>query len=124
MSNGGQRRPVNALSVITSAMVRNSSMFAQAMIDKADSETQWGLGIGRVVEIDYEELFCTLQILVGASGDAERVPIPLTFPGAGHRRITSYNVCYTKLLRWSSAGIRSGRRDLVAGITAWLPGHI
>jgi len=85
MSNGGQRRPVNALSVITSAMVRNSSMFAQAMIDKADSETQWGLGIGRVVEIDYEELFCTLQILVGASGDAERVPIPLTFPGAGHR---------------------------------------
>jgi hypothetical protein len=62
-------------------------MFAKAKIGASDPETQWGLGVGRVVEVDYEEFLITLQILVGGSGDSERVPIPLSFPGAGARHM-------------------------------------
>jgi hypothetical protein len=43
------------------------------------------LGIGRVVNLDYEEFFVTLKIVGGNSVDSVRVPVPMTFPGAGNR---------------------------------------
>ena len=44
-----------------------------------------GLGVARVVEVDYEEHFVTLRTLIGTEQEFERVPIPITYPGAGAR---------------------------------------
>jgi hypothetical protein len=44
-----------------------------------------GLGVARVVGIDYEEHFVTLRTVVGTEQEFERVPVPLTYPGAGCR---------------------------------------
>jgi hypothetical protein len=45
------------------------------------------LGVARVVEFDDVDLLVTLQVLIGASGNYPRIPVPLTLPGAGSRHI-------------------------------------
>ena len=44
-----------------------------------------GLGVARVVGIDYEEHYVTLRTVIGTEQEFERVPVPLTYPGAGTR---------------------------------------
>ena len=44
-----------------------------------------GLGVARVVLVDYEEHFVTLRTLIGTEQEFERVPVPITYPGAGAR---------------------------------------
>jgi len=44
-----------------------------------------GLGVARVVDIDYEEHYVTLRTVIGTEQEFERVPVPLTYPGAGCR---------------------------------------
>jgi len=44
-----------------------------------------GLGVARVVAIDYEEHYVTLRTVIGTEQDFERVPVPLTYPAAGCR---------------------------------------
>lgn len=65
--------------------IQNDPSLAQYRIDSADPEKHWGLGIAQVVEVDYEGFTVTLRVLMGAAGDDDRAPIPMTFPGAGAR---------------------------------------
>jgi hypothetical protein len=44
-----------------------------------------GLGVARVVAVDYEEHYVTLRTVIGTEQEFERVPVPLTYPGAGTR---------------------------------------
>jgi len=44
-----------------------------------------GLGVARVVGIDYEEHYVTLRTVIGTEQEFEKVPVPLTYPGAGCR---------------------------------------
>ena len=44
-----------------------------------------GLGVARVVAIDYEEHYVTLRTVIGTEQEFERVPVPLTYPAAGCR---------------------------------------
>lgn len=43
------------------------------------------LGLGKVVTINYEECKVTLRIVSGTDQQFQRIPVPLTFPGAGNR---------------------------------------
>jgi len=43
------------------------------------------LCLGKVVSVNYEEAKVTLRILSGADQEFQRVPVPITFPGAGDR---------------------------------------
>lgn len=43
------------------------------------------LGVAKVVGINYEEFLVTLRIVTGEEQEFQRVPVPMTFPGAGKR---------------------------------------
>lgn len=46
---------------------------------------EWGLAIGRVTFVNYEEMNVKLRLVYGEEGIYETQPIPLTFPSAGQR---------------------------------------
>jgi len=87
MQGGGgpTRRPVKGADSLTRGKFKNSTMTASKARKDMDPDNNWGLGTAKVVNIDYEDLFVTLRTLTGVSEMFERVPIPLTFPGAGAR---------------------------------------
>ncbi len=80
------KAPPNPFQSIHWGKLLNDEMLAQYRIDTANPETHWGLGIAKVMEVDYEGFTVTLRVVVGAAGDDDRVPVPLTFPGAGRRQ--------------------------------------
>jgi hypothetical protein len=85
MSRMTAKAPPNPFQKIHRGKMLNDELLAQMRIDSANPETQWGLGIAAVVEVDYEDWLVTLRVLVGAAGDGDRAPVPLTCPGAGSR---------------------------------------
>lgn len=54
-------------------------------LDRMNPEHNGFLGVARVTNVNYEEFYVHLKVEVGSSEDFERVPIPLTHPGAGRR---------------------------------------
>lgn len=58
---------------------------AKNKLDQQSPDQNWGLGVAKVVGIDYEEFHVTLRTLIGTDDVFNRVPVPLTFPGAGTR---------------------------------------
>jgi hypothetical protein len=78
-------RPLSEVSGLTVGAVDASKLRADVQNETQVPEANSGLGIAKVVNIDYEELFVTLHTIVGTSQTFERVPIPMTFPGAGNR---------------------------------------
>ena len=79
------RRPVDATTTLHRGRWRASTMKAQKDREDMSPDNNWGLGTAKVVSIDYEDLMVSLRLLTGTSEMVERVPIPLTFPGAGAR---------------------------------------
>ena len=86
-STGTGRRPVSTL---TAASL--GQMLTDPAKTKADGERMHpdkgmghGLGVARVTNIDYEEFYITLRTMTGVEQDFERVPVPMTWPGAGNR---------------------------------------
>lgn len=67
------------------AKIKTSSFNAQKAVERMSPDMNWGLGIAKVVNVDYEEFTAQLRTITGASGQYERVPIPITFPGSGMR---------------------------------------
>ena len=82
--SGKGNRPVAFRPVPRGKMLTSSSK-ARQDIKRSRPESQNTLGVAKVINIDYEEFFVTLRTLTGVSQMYERVPIPLTFPGAGTR---------------------------------------
>jgi len=86
MADGTQgRRTVSTVESVHRGSLRASSLKAKRDIEQMSPDMNWGLGMARVVNVDYEEYFVTLRTLMGASQMYERVPVPITFPGAGAR---------------------------------------
>lgn len=85
MSNG--RRPVSALGTLHLGEIHNDPVYIQKKLEEMnpDQGGNLGLGVCRVVSVDYEEHFVTLRTLLGTEQEFERVPVPLTYPGAGAR---------------------------------------
>jgi hypothetical protein len=54
-------------------------------VEKGDPDRNWGLGVATVTNVDYEEFYVTLKTVIGTSQEFDRVPVPMTFPGAGAR---------------------------------------
>lgn len=79
------RRPVSVLTSVSRGEILSAPTTQLAEIDEVNPEIQWGLGVARVTELDYEEHYVSLQVLIGASGTHERVPVPMSYPGAGVR---------------------------------------
>lgn len=44
-----------------------------------------GLAVARVTNIDYEEHYVSLRMVIGTEQHFDKVPVPLTYPGAGCR---------------------------------------
>ena len=70
---------------IQRAKLRSSGTFARAGLDRMSPDMNWGLGVAKVTNIDYEDFTATVRTITGAAGQYERVPVPLTFPGVGMR---------------------------------------
>jgi hypothetical protein len=66
-------------------MLTNTPMHAKKILKRMSPDNNWGLGIAKVVNINYEEFYVTLRTVMGASKTFKRVPIPLSFPAAGAR---------------------------------------
>mgnify|MGYP006928157744 CR=1 FL=1 len=64
--------------------IRTDPLTIRAHLNRSNPERSLALAVARVTEVDYEEMFVTLRTAVGAK-DAERVPVPITFPGVGNR---------------------------------------
>jgi|SaaInlStandDraft_4_1057021.scaffolds.fasta_scaffold00948_4 hypothetical protein len=80
-----RRRPVSVLDTVSRGSMLTSTAKARKDKEKGRPESNWGLGIAEVASIDYEEFYVTLRTITGTSDTFERVPVPMTFPGAGAR---------------------------------------
>jgi hypothetical protein len=81
-------------------------------IDRTNPDLNQTLGIAKVVNVNYEEMFVTLRTLLGSSQTFERVPVPLTFPGAGNRQFLGSlpmvgDFCIIGWLRQESRGTKT-----------------
>lgn len=47
--------------------------------------SSYALGVAKVIFVNYEEMTVTLRTVIGEDQEFQRVPVPLTFPGAGRR---------------------------------------
>ena len=85
MSNG--RRPVSALSSLHHGEIRHEPEFIKKKLrdQHPDQGGGKGLGVAKVVLVDYEEHYVTLRTMIGTEQEFERVPVPITYPGAGAR---------------------------------------
>lgn len=81
------RKPVSALASLHLGEITQEPEYLKKKLRDMDPDQggNRGLGVARVVDIDYEEHFVTLRTLVGTQQEFERVPVPLTYPGAGAR---------------------------------------
>lgn len=79
------RRAVPVLESVPRGEIMGSTEKIREDLHKGQADRNWGLGICKVINIDYEEFYVTLRQLTGSSDDFDRIPVPLTFPGAGNR---------------------------------------
>lgn len=85
MDNG--RRPVTTLAAVSRGEMLADPIKLKNDLDRMNPDLGQSafLGVARVITIDYEEYFVTLRTMTGTEQEFERVPVPLTFPGAGAR---------------------------------------
>jgi len=117
-------RPGN--SSLTQGMIDTSSLMAQQELRKASPDNNYGLGIAKVTNLDYEGYLVTLRVLSGASGEYERVPVPLTFPGVGNRHFFGAmpqigDICVVGWMTQNSASAKVPEGTKMPVILAWVP---
>ena len=85
--SGEGRRPVSALGSFSRGEIKAEPEYIKKQLrdQHPDQGGSTGLGIGRVVLVDYEEHYVTLRTQTGTEQEFHRVPVPLTYPGAGAR---------------------------------------
>lgn len=121
--NATRRRPVEALTTVSLGGLRASPVKTQRDIDEMRPDNNYGLGVAKVVNIDYEGLFVTLRTVLGASETFKRVPTPMTFPGAGARHFCGSmpeigDMCVIGWAAQESGAENGGTKSPV--ILAWL----
>lgn len=75
----------HAKAVAQRSSIRASGAKARGDLNRMNPDMNWGMGVARVVNIDYEAFTATLRTIIGTAGQYERVPVPISFPGAGMR---------------------------------------
>lgn len=105
--------------------MRASSLKAKQDKKKTSPDNNYGLGIAKVTNINYEEYLVTLRVVSGASGTYERVPVPLTLPGAGARHFFGAipqigDLCVVGWMVQQSATTDSGEGTKTPVILSWL----
>jgi len=85
MSEG--RRPVASLTSLHLGDITQEPEYLKKKLrdQHPDQGGSTGLGVCRVVGVDYEEHLVTLRTMIGTEQEFERVPVPMTYPGAGAR---------------------------------------
>jgi len=80
-------RAWNTLGRVHRGDLKNQPFAKKKQLDEMNPDRggNMGLGVARVVAIDYEEHYVTLRTVIGTEQEFERVPVPLTYPGAGTR---------------------------------------
>lgn len=81
------------LATLKPADIKISQMGAVARKEAMNPDANYGLGLAKVINIDYAEFYVTLRTLGGTSQQFDRIPIPLTFPGAGNRHFFGAMPC-------------------------------
>ena len=84
MTAPSARRP-GAPPTLTRGQMLSTSTAMKNEVKKGNPDNNWGLGVAKVSNIDYEGFLVTLKTIVGTSQTFERVAVPMTFPGAGAR---------------------------------------
>lgn len=106
--------------------IRASAAKARGDLNRMNPDMNWGMGVARVVNIDYEAFTATLRTIIGTAGQYERVPVPISFPGAGNRHFFGSlpeigDMCVVGWLPQESSEKGGGTKTPV--ILAWvLPG--
>ncbi len=85
MAGPTDRRAVQHLESPPRGQVLRDSTVVREKLAKGHPDKSWGLGVAKVTEVNYEEYQVSLRIMSGASDDFVRLPVPITFPGAGTR---------------------------------------
>ena len=106
------------------AQVRASAFKAQKDLERMSPDLNWGLGLAKVTNVDYEEFSIGLRTFAGASQMYERVPVPLTFPGVGKRHFFGAlpeigDICVVGWGPQESAEKGGGTKTPI--ILAWVP---
>ena len=132
---GGPVQP-SALGTKSRGSMKASVLSAKAALKRHLPESSWGLGVAKVIDIDYEELFVTLRVVMGTSDVFDHIPVPMTFPGAGSRQFfgslpmigdhcvvgwatqessTPYGTRRPVILAWLVPGVWPGREWITTG---------
>ena len=126
--SGEGRRPVSALSAFHLGDIKAEPEFIRKQLrdQHPDQGGSSGIGIARVLQVDYEEHFVTLRTLMGTEQEFPRVPIPITYPGAGARHFLGAmpeigDYCIVGWLPQDSSG---GEGTKTPVILSWLLGGV
>ncbi len=108
--------------------VRASRLVSRKRRKNQSPSLSGGLGVGQVINVNYEEFFVTLRIIIGNDFENERVPVPLTFPGVGTRHmlgampeVGDYCVCGWMPQDTLGAGLGNNQGTKTPIILAWIP---
>jgi len=116
------RRAVPVLEKVSRGQIMGSTEKIRRDIEKGSPDLSWGLGICKVMNIDYEEFYVTLRTLTGSSDEFDRIPVPMSFPGAGNRHFFGAmpeigDLCY---VAWQDQETGTAKSTRTPVIVAWL----
>ena len=108
--------------------VRLSGIISKKQKKNQSPSMRSTLGVAQVINVNYEEYFVTLRIILGNDFENERIPVPLTFPGAGTRHflgamptVGDYCVCGWFAQDSIGAGLSNPEATKTPVILAWIP---
>ena len=108
--------------------VRTSGLIAKAKKKSQSPSLRGDLGVCQVINVNYEEFFVTLRVILGNDFLNERVPVPLTFPGAGTRHflgamptVGDYCICGWIPQDSIGTGLANQKGTMTPVILAWIP---
>ena len=108
--------------------VRTSGLSSKKRRKSQSPSLSGDLGVAQVINVNYEEFFVTLRIIIGNDFENERVPVPLTFPNAGTRHmlgampeVGDYCVCGWMPQDTIGAGLGNNKGTKTPIILAWIP---
>jgi len=119
-----RRGALARLGTLSPAQINTSQAKMKAQKRAMNPDTNLGLGIAKVLNIDYVEFYVTLRTLTGVSQQFDRIPVPLTFPGGGNRHFFGAMPCIGDycIVGWipHNTAPGSGEGTKTPVILAWL----
>jgi len=89
-------------------------------------QSAFALGVCVVTQVIYEDYYVKLRTVIGEDEEYERIPVPLSFPGAGARHFLGSmpevgDHCVVGFLPQESSGTGSGVGAKIPVVLAWIP---